>query len=176
MAIILIAIVVIILIMVALAKAPVTIKGHWQTFLDGFQISTDEFYTLVKDGLSERKITQVDIGEESFLESHILSAKRVYLRVVQDEYVVFICAAPYGTGTFVSSWLCIKDENYINRIPIISKLAGKDRENKTFYQMDTQAMFRSAVHSAVIAAVNNMTESKGIRGLTELEKQYKDIN
>jgi len=157
------------------ARTPVTIKSHWQTFLDGFQISTDEFYSLVNEGLKERQITHVDVAQESFLEKHILSAKRIYLRVTQDEYVFYICSAPYGTGTFVSSWLCIKDEMLINKIPIINKLAGKDRANKTFYQMDTEAMFRSAVHTAVIAAVDSMTEAKGKRGLTELERQFKDV-
>lgn len=168
-------VILVIILIAGFTKTPVTIKSHWQTFLDGFQISTDEFYNLVKEGLKERRITNVDMVQESLLEKHILSAKRVYWRVTQDEYVFYICCAPYGTGTFVSSWLCIKDEKLINRIPILNRLTGKDRANKTFYQMDTEAMFRAAIHTAVIAAVNSLTEAKGERRLTELEKQFKDI-
>lgn len=164
-----------ILAIIVLGKTPVTIKNNWQTFVDGLQISTDDFYNLVKTGLKERQINHVDVAQESFLEKHIFSARRMYLRVIQDEYVFYICSAPYGTGTFFSSWLCIKDERFINKIPILSKLAGKDRNNKTFYQMDTESMFRSSVHTTVIEAVNSLTEARGKRGLTELERQFKDI-
>jgi len=163
------------LIVLLRGKTPVTIKSHWQTFLDNCQISTDEFYNLVKSGLRDRKITKVDVAEESFLEKHIFSAKRLYLRVTQGEYVFYICSAPYGTGTFVSTWLCVKDEKLANKIPVLSKLAGKDRGNKTFYQMDTEQMFRSAVHTTVVAAVEGITELKGTRGLTELERQFIDV-
>jgi len=158
-----------------LSKVHVSIKSHWQTFFDGYQLSANELYALVKDGLKERQITHVDIAYTSFLEKHIFSAKREYLRIMQDEYVFYVCAAPYGTGTFVSSWLCVKDDSLSNRIPILSKLAGKDRSNKTFYQMDTEAMFQSAVHTTILAAIDSMTNAKGIRGLSELQRQFKDI-
>ena len=156
-------------------RALLNIESHWQTFLDGTEVSTVEFYDKVKEGLKERQITHVDITTESFLEKHILSAKRLYLRVTQNEYVIYICAAPYGTGTFFSSWLCIKDETFINKIPLLSRLIGKDRKNKTFYQMDTEAMFCAAVHSTVVATIDGIMEAKGMRGLTELAKQYKHI-
>lgn len=152
-------------------KNPFTITSHWQTFLDEFQLSALEFYTAVTAGLKERQITQVAITEETFIEKHVFSAKRVYLRITQDEYVFFINCSPYGTGTFISSWLCIKDENIWNRIPILNKLIGKDRKSKTFYQMDTEAMFRLAVHNTVLAVVDGTTNAKGYRGLTEFERR-----
>ena len=169
-------IIIAIILMIVFAKMPLVIKSHWQTFLDGFQISSDEFYTLVKEGLKERQITpNIGITQESFLEKNILSAKRIYLRVSQDEYVFYICCAPYGTGTFVSSWLCIQDEKLIYRIPILGKLAERNHRNKTFYQMDTEAMFQSSVHTTVIAAVDSITEAKGKRGLSEFQTQFKEI-
>ncbi len=161
---------ILVLLFIAKRKTPVTIKEHWQNFLDGCQISTAEFYTAIRAGLADRQIPKVDLKEESFLERHVFSAKRVYLRVCQNEFVYYICAAPYGTGTFVSSWLCVKDGNVLNRIPVLSKLAGKDRGNKTFYQMDTEAMFRLAVQTTVLDVVNTMTEAKGLRSFAELEK------
>ena len=170
-----IVLIVTILFVVALARSPITIKSHWQTFLDGFAVPSAELYAAITAGLAERQITKVAVTEESFLESHIISDKRAYLRVTQNEYIFYICAAPYGTGTFISSWLCIKDENFMNKIPILSKLMGKDRNNKTFYQMDTEAMFQEAVHATVLSAVSSMTLAKGMRGFTELEKQFKDF-
>ena len=95
-------IVIVIILIAILGKTPVTTKGHWQHFYDNIQISTKDFYNQVEQGLRERKITGLSFGQESFLESHILSARRVYLRIEEHEYVFFICAAPFGTGTFVS--------------------------------------------------------------------------
>jgi hypothetical protein len=41
----------------------------------------------------------------------------------------------------------------------------------TYYKIDTKLMFQSAVHSAVLAAVDQVTASKGLRALTELERK-----
>jgi hypothetical protein len=154
-------------------KTPSTIKSHWQHFYDGCQISTTDFYNQIETGLRDRKIQGLNFGQESFLESHVFSAKRVYLRIAEQEYLFYICAAPFGTGTFVSWWLCIKDENFVNKIPILSKLAGKDRHNKSFYQMDTEAMYQSVIHSTVLSVADSLTKEKGVRELSELERQYK---
>jgi len=158
------------IIVIAITKTPVAIKSNWKHFYDGIQFSTIDFYAQVQQGLKDRKV-DVSISRESFLESHILSAKREYLRITEHEYVFYVCAARFGTGTFVSMWLCVKEEGFINKIPILSKLVGKDRGNKTFYQMDTEAMYQSAIHSAVMAVADGMTSPKGFR-LSELDRQY----
>jgi hypothetical protein len=163
----------VIIAIIVLRKTPVTIKSHWQHFYDNIQFSSGEFYTQVEEGLKERKVQGLNFGTESFLQSHIFSAKRVYLRITEHEYVFYICAAPFGSGTFISWWLCVKDEKVINKIPILSKLAGKDRNNKSFYQMDTEAMYKSAIHSTVAAVADAMTTEKGYR-LTELDRQLKE--
>lgn len=164
----------VILAVIVLGKTPITIKGHWKHFYDNIQFSTSDFYAQVKDGLIERKIEGLNYGQESFLESHIFSAKRIYLRINEHEYAFYICAAPFGTGTFVSWWLCVKDEKFINKIPILSKLAGKDRNNKSFYQMDTEAMYQSMIHTVVVAVADGLTANNGYR-LSELDRQYKEI-
>lgn len=171
----LILLVIVIILIVVYAKTPVTIKSNWKHFYDGIQFSSTAFYEQVEAGLRDRKIEGLNYGQESFLQSHILSAKRVYLRITKHEYIFYICAAPFGTGMFVSWWLCIEDERWINRIPILSKLAGKDRNNKTFYQMDTEAMYQSAIHSTVVEVADGITAEKGFR-LTELDRQYKETS
>ncbi len=146
-------------------------KSPWQHFFDGLELSTQEFYTKVEAAIRERKVN-VDFAKESFLQSHIFSAKREYLRVSKGEYVFFICAAPFGTGTFISQWLCIKREDMLNRIPLLNKLAGKDREDKSFYQIDTEGMYRMAIHSALLSVIDEITNAKGIRKLNDLERIY----
>ena len=148
----------------------------WQHFYDELQFSSKEFFNQVEEGVNRRKVPEVDFAIETFLETHIFSSRREYLRISLGEFVFFICAAPYGTGTFVSEWLCVKREGFFNTIPFLSKLMGKDRKDKTFYQIDTEAMFRSIIHSTVIETLEAITSSKGIRGLSETEKLIKESN
>jgi hypothetical protein len=164
----------IVLLFLAFVKTPLTIKSHWQHFYDNCNIAAGDFYTQVEAGLKDRQIKGISVTTESFLQSHVFSAKRVYLRITENEYVFYICAAPFGTGTFISWWLCVKDEKIANKIPILSRLAGKDRNNKTFYQMDTEAMYKSAIHSVVASVADSLTSEKGYR-LTELDRQYKEL-
>jgi len=168
----LIILIVLIVLIAIFYKHPLTIKSSWSHFHDGTKFSTQEFYEQVEAGLKERQMEDLNFAKESFLEAHIMSVKREYLRITKNEYVFFVCAAPFGTGTFVSWWLCTKDESFINRIPLISKLIGKDRKNKTFYQMDTEAMYRAVVHSTVVDTSDNITRSQGVR-LSEQERQFK---
>ena len=169
MAIIILVLIAIIL-FVVFGKTPMSVKSHWQHFYDNIQFQSTDFYQQIEQGLRDRNVQGLSFGWESFLESHIFSAKRVYLKITENEYVFYVCAAPFGTGTFVSWWLCVKDEKTANKIPIISKMAGKDRNNKSFYQMDTEAMYQSAIHSTVVAVADALTGEKGYR-LTELDRQ-----
>jgi hypothetical protein len=90
--------------------------------------------------------------------------------------VYYVCAAPFGTGTFVSWWLCEKSVKQFSlaAIPFLGKLAGKERDNKTFYQIDVETMYRTAVHSTVMDVLDNITKTGGVRGLTELEKVFRE--
>lgn len=155
----------------AYRKTRVEAKSRWQHFFDGMEFSTQEFYQKVETAVRNRNVS-VDFGRETFLQTHIFSAKREYLRVSKGEYIFYICAAPFGTGTFVSEWLCIKEEQVIDRIPILNKLAGRDRSNKTFYQTDTEAMYRSAIHTALMSVIDEETNAKGIRGLTDIQRAF----
>ncbi len=163
------------LVVAGLYRNPFKISGHWQNFLDGIRLQSDQFYEQVRAELKAREINHVDVTEEKFLEVHILSGRRIYLRVKQNEHLVYICAVQYGTGTYVSSWQCIKHETLLNRIRVINKLLGKDRSNKTFYQMDAEAMFYLAVHTSLMNSIDTMTSTSGHR-LTELERQVKPYN
>ena len=149
-------------------------QSPWQHFFDNFQFSTQDFYSQVVEAIKKRQIPNLEIDRESFFETHIASARREYLRIRRGENVYYICSAPFGTGSFVSNWACVRREHFWEYIPLVSWLLAKSRNSKTFYQQDTQAMYRAVVHTAVMEVLDGLTEAKGIRGLTELEKQYKD--
>lgn len=42
---------------------------------------------------------------------------------------------------------------------------------RTYYRLDTEAMYRAAVHGAVMEVVDAMTEAKGLRKLSEDERK-----
>ena len=55
---------------------------------------------------------------------------------------------------------------------ILGNLLRNVKAPRTFYQADEEAMFRGCVHDSVLEAVENLTKSKGLRGLTDLEKAF----
>jgi hypothetical protein len=146
-----------------------TIADHWQHFMPGNQFSATEYYSNVTKALAAHGIKKVSVEKERFLESHLFSATREYLRLSKGEYIFFVCAAPFSNGMFVSWWLCIKYENVLHKIPIIRKLLGIDRNNKTFYQMDTEAMYKSAIHEVISTTVKEMAETNATRGMPEFD-------
>jgi len=163
--------IVIVILVAVYGKTPMTIQKPWQHFFDNVQFSTVDFYQMVEAAIKEREMPGVSIEQETFSESHLFSDLRAYLKITHGEYVFYVGAAPFGTGTFVSSWLCVKDETWVNKIWLLSKLMGKDRKNKTFYQRDTEAMYKGMVHGIVLAVIDEITKTKGFRGLTEFERR-----
>lgn len=133
------------------------------------QQDTTEFYDLVDDILSERKVPGIKTSRQTFKQGGMLSSSRIYLEVRRGDYIFHICGAPWGTGFFVSWWTREK-ENPLSNLPFIGKLFVEVANTNTYYKLDTDAMFRSSVHQAVVSAIDKLSEVKGIRRLTELER------
>lgn len=55
-------------------------------------------------------------------------------------------------------------------IPFVGSRIVKMRQHQSYYKLDTDSMFRKSVYQCVMAAVDNLTTSKGVRGLSELER------
>jgi len=162
--------------MLAFSKNPrYSVKAHWHHYFDGTYFPASAFYELVKKGLDDRRVPEISVALEYLFETHALSAKREYLKISEDEFFYYVCAAPFGRGTFVSWRLCEYDERLIARIPILNKLAGKDRKRKSFYQTDTEAMYKSAIHATVLGTIDAIGTEKGLRSLSELERQYGEV-
>ncbi len=168
-----ICLIVIFVLIAIFSKTPVIPKSHWDHHFDAFQFSAQEFYNNIEQEIQKRKMPNVSFTRSLSPEKGIFSTRREYLTVTRGEYVFDICAAPFGTGFFVSWWLGEHEEGLAAKIPILNKLPG-NRRNKTYYQIDIECMFKSAVHSAVLNVINNITTAKGVRPLSELERQPKD--
>jgi len=56
-------------------------------------------------------------------------------------------------------------------MPFLGRLYERIFRPETYYRIDTTLMFQQAVHAAVLEVVDQMTSSKGIRALSELERK-----
>lgn len=82
-----------------------TVLSHWHHLEDDFATSGESFYQAVEAAVRERQVPDVTFSREEFREFHVATAKRDYLRLKRGLVVFDLCAAPYGTGYFVSWWL-----------------------------------------------------------------------
>jgi hypothetical protein len=85
--------------------AQVEILSHWSTLIENYQTSSLDFYNAVIVAMNRRSITDCQASQEEFHEGGIASAKRIYLRIRRQRIAYDICAAPYGSGFFFSSWM-----------------------------------------------------------------------
>lgn len=81
------------------------VLSHWHKFIENFDTSSLEFYAAVGAALQRREIPGITTSEVEFREGGVMTAKRVYFRVVRDRYAFDICGAPFGNGFFFSWWL-----------------------------------------------------------------------
>lgn len=86
-------------------KMPEEVLSHWAKLLENLQASPLEFYTAVEQAVQERQIPGVELSRVDWHEGGVLSAKREYLRISRGRLMYDVCAAPFGTGFFISSWL-----------------------------------------------------------------------
>jgi hypothetical protein len=69
------------------------------------QASSLGFYASLEAALDRRRIPDISLWRVDWSEGGIFSAKREYLRVRRKDYLFDVCAAPFGSGFFVSWWL-----------------------------------------------------------------------
>jgi hypothetical protein len=83
-------------------KSSTEVIYHWSELIKNFQVSPKEVYEIVEKHIAERKIPDLDNKRVFWHEGGALSAKREYLQLSRERLVFEICAAPFGTGFFVS--------------------------------------------------------------------------
>jgi len=218
-----------------MAESPLEdVVSHWHKLFGNFQTSTQDFYASVERGLESRKIPGLKTSRVKFSEGGVLSPDREYLRVTGDRHTFDMCAAPFGTGYFFSSWVTKKKpelvalyvflmivativvswlvqavihaplffglggvvilyavaafivlwvvalmshggardpEAAILTVPLIGWVYARLFVRETYYRIDTMLMFQSAVHSAMMEAIDAETNQQGARSLTEDERK-----
>ena len=165
-----------------MAEADVaTVVSHWYQRFEGFSIEPKAFYETLQRSIEKRKIPDSAMNQIERSEGGVFSAKRLYLRVDRKEHYFDICGAPFGNDFFISWWLIQKPSGCLTgcllSLVVVPWIGGIARllinllAPTTYYKIDTELMFQSAVHSAVLEVVDRITEKRGIRTLSESERK-----
>jgi hypothetical protein len=82
----------------------VYIISHAPLLIEGLRFSPREFYARVEKALAVRAIPNLSVTRVDWKEGGPLSKRREYLRLTRERLIFDVCAAPFGTGFFVSLW------------------------------------------------------------------------
>ncbi|HHT9126697.1 MAG TPA: hypothetical protein ACFYD6_12925 [Candidatus Brocadiia bacterium] len=157
-----------------MARKVSLLLSHWNKLIEGLQESPQQFYASLEEAIKRRQIPNIDLSRLDYREGGVFSAKREYLRVRRKEHIFDVCAAPFGSGFFFSWWLGESVGFFwrlILLIPILGRLFVRFFRPDTYYQIDTALMFQGAVHSAVLEVIDEITNAKGLRALSETERK-----
>jgi hypothetical protein len=146
------------------SELPIILDSGGQ-FFDEIQFSTQEFYTGIEEGIVRREFENISYKRIDLYGGGILSSKREYLRITRNDLTFDVCAAPFGTGFFVS-WRLGEKTSWFDHFPILKNFKG----TKTYFQKDTEGMYISGIKAIIKEAINNVDqEPKGMRALADVK-------
>lgn len=76
--------------------------SRWHVLVPDFEVSTDEFYQMIKSAIEAKRVPDLEISVIEFREGGVMSARRRYLRLRRERLVFDVCSAPFGTSWFFS--------------------------------------------------------------------------
>ena len=151
-----------------------TVISHWYNSVENLQASPMDFYASLEKAINKRNLPDITISRKDWKEGGMFSAKREYFRIKRKEHVFDICGAPFGNGFFFSWWLAEIPSGLmavLSEIPWVGLFFMVFIKPATYYKIDTALMFQQAIHTAVLDVVDEMTSSRGLRTLSELERK-----
>lgn len=163
----------IILFLAYLFKSRFVIISHWHHTYDKAQFSTMDFYSACEQAIKERNLPGATLKRVIHNNRIFFSGSREYLRVYRMGIAYDICAAPNGSGCYVSWW---HHEHYSNferlvmmKIPVLNWVYRE----QTLHQYDLELMFQDVIHACVMEAADAMT---GVKGSTLSESERSIIH
>jgi hypothetical protein len=140
--------------------------AHHYFHFEDFQLSAQEFYKIVEKILDDRAFPDVDTEIKQLNMGGFFSPQRDYLVIRGGDLEFYICAAPFGKNFFISYFLKTKEMGSVEAF--FTRLFGSST-SKSFYEIDSQAMFQAGAKSAIMKAIQQVTESRGVRKLQDHE-------
>lgn len=151
---------------------PLEVLSNWHILLDDLSLSAKEFYGAVEQALAERKVPDAKVTRVDWKEGGLFSAKREYMRISRGDLFYDVCAAPFGNGYFISSWMA----SWVP-IPIVDRIMSLfGKRATTFYTLDTRHMFQESVHRALVETLGGMRSARGLRALSPDETRMTTKN
>jgi hypothetical protein len=92
---------------------------HWHKLVENFETSSKEFYVAVEAGLKRRELPSLRVSRVRWSEGGPISPDREYLRVAGGRHSFDMCAAPFGTGFFFSSWVTPRKSSTFGQVVVI---------------------------------------------------------
>ena len=147
---------------------------HWHHHFSNVDYSSQQFYTAIEKSIQTKAVPDTHTSRKSYSEGGFLSANREYLKVTRKKKIFVICAAPFGKGFFVSWWYYEQlsiSLTIISLIPYIGPAWAHSLQSKTFFQLDTEQMYKDEVHHSVLEVTDALTAEKGLRMLNFEERR-----
>ncbi len=156
---------IIFLLMIILRIRLLRVISHSQKTFTDIHFSSQPFYKSLEALIKSRNIPEVSVSKVFHSQHGAFSSKREYLQITRQDYVFEVCAAPFGGDFFISTRLMEREPNLFARIPVLKKIFRLTPEQKTFYELDTEAMFRGSIQACVDKVTKKMVAVKGVRAL-----------
>lgn len=83
---------------------PANVIWNWNHLIENFQASPQDFYKAFEAAVATRVVPETHWIRVEHKEGGLASANREYLRMHRGKHAFDICAAPFGTGFFLSWW------------------------------------------------------------------------
>jgi hypothetical protein len=104
---------------------PDVVISHWYRLVGDLKASPQQFYGRF-DAVLQRQVPKLESGKIEWREGGPLSPKRQYHRLLRELITFDVCAAPFGTGFFVS-WRLGEQRlrlNIVGLLLVLALLAG----------------------------------------------------
>lgn len=147
------------------------IVSHWHYLIENCAYDPKAFYQNIKDSLIKRNIKDLKFGYTHHKTGGLLSGSREYLLVSFKDYHFEIGAAPFGeNGFFISWWLTeTASKKKVSIKNAFGAFLGGLLKPESYYSTDLRLAFQSCVKQCVNKVMNELTEAKGLKSLSDAE-------
>ena len=143
-----------------------TIHSHGAEHFDDLQLSAKEFYTTLESMVKEYQFPNVKCTIEELKESGLLSAKRQYLAISWNRHKYLVCASPFGRSFFISWWHqegANTGASIMGKFGLLGKAVANNMESRSFYEIDSELMFKSSINAIIQMAIDKVKVDKGYK-------------
>jgi hypothetical protein len=140
--------------------------------MEGVQLTVKNYYSKLEAMIEEKKMPDVSCSRISLSEGGVLSHNREYLRIRRKDFMFDVCAAPFGTPSFISWRFGERPRGFkalLLWLGIVNAKSLKESGLKTYYQYDTNFTFKTVVKNCIYNSIDSFEKpDKGRRGFVEI--------